>query len=144
MFGNFFRSLKELFTGPSIKDTFEEMVLQEVVKTESEKPTTIVLDAPGTIGTAKVVTPKITELPTVEVKEEPIVVKSEPTPVNPQITDAVTQIEIEKPKRARTAKGQLKADDKSTPDVNEAWVGGKAPAKKPVQAKRSRKIKKNK
>ena len=31
------------------------------------------------------------------------------------------------PKRARTAKGQLKADDPSTPDVNEAWVGGKAP-----------------
>jgi hypothetical protein len=33
-------------------------------------------------------------------------------------------------KRARTAKGQLKADDPSTPDVNEAWVGGKAPRKK--------------
>jgi len=31
------------------------------------------------------------------------------------------------PKRARTAKGQLKADDPSTPDVNEAWEGGKAP-----------------
>ena len=32
-----------------------------------------------------------------------------------------------KPKRARGAKGWYKADDKSTPDVNEAWVGGKAP-----------------
>ena len=31
-----------------------------------------------------------------------------------------------KPKRART-KGRYKADDKSTPNVNEAWVGGKAP-----------------
>ena len=31
-----------------------------------------------------------------------------------------------KPKRAR-AKGRYKADDKSTPDVNEAWEGGKAP-----------------
>ena len=30
------------------------------------------------------------------------------------------------PKRARE-KGRFKADDKSTPDVNEAWVGGKAP-----------------
>ena len=30
------------------------------------------------------------------------------------------------PKRARV-KGRFKADDKSTPDVNEAWVGGKAP-----------------
>ena len=35
----------------------------------------------------------------------------------------------EKPKRART-KGRYKADDKSTPNVNEAWVGGKAPKKK--------------
>ena len=35
-----------------------------------------------------------------------------------------------KPKRARTKKGRYIADDKSTPDVNEAWVGGKAPKKK--------------
>ena len=34
------------------------------------------------------------------------------------------------PKRARTKKGRYKADDKSTPNVNEAWVGGKAPKKK--------------
>ena len=31
------------------------------------------------------------------------------------------------PKRARNSKGQLQADDPSTPDVNEAWEGGKAP-----------------
>ncbi len=35
----------------------------------------------------------------------------------------------EKPKRARGPKGRYKGDDKSTPDVNEAWVGGKAPKK---------------
>ena len=35
-----------------------------------------------------------------------------------------------KPKRARTKKGTYKGDDKSTKDVNEAWVGGKAPKKK--------------
>ena len=35
-----------------------------------------------------------------------------------------------KPKRARTKKGRYRKDDKSTPDVNEAWVGGKAPKKK--------------
>ena len=34
-----------------------------------------------------------------------------------------------KPKRARTKKGTYRADDKSTKDVNEAWVGGKAPKK---------------
>ena len=32
-------------------------------------------------------------------------------------------------KRARTKRGKYKADDKSTKDVNEAWVGGKAPKK---------------
>ena len=35
-----------------------------------------------------------------------------------------------KSKRARTKKGRYKADDKSTPNVNEAWVGGKAPKRK--------------
>ena len=30
-------------------------------------------------------------------------------------------------KRARNDDGTLKADDESTPDVNEAWEGGKAP-----------------
>lgn len=33
-------------------------------------------------------------------------------------------------KRARTAEGKLRADDPSTPNVNEAWEGGKAPKKK--------------
>jgi hypothetical protein len=44
-----------------------------------------------------------------------------------------------KPKRARTKSGKYKADDKKTKDVNEAWVGGKAPKKK---AKRKTKGKK--
>ena len=35
----------------------------------------------------------------------------------------------EKPKRARTVKGRYKADDKSTPDINEAWEDGTAPKK---------------
>ena len=34
------------------------------------------------------------------------------------------------PKRARTKHGRYKGDDKSTKNVNEAWVGGKAPKKK--------------
>jgi len=34
-----------------------------------------------------------------------------------------------KPKRARV-KGKYKADDKSTKEFNEAWVGGKAPKRK--------------
>lgn len=34
------------------------------------------------------------------------------------------------PERARDEDGQFKGDDPSTPDVNEAYEGGKAPAKK--------------
>tara|TARA_A100001201_G_C4046803_1_gene188464 strand:- start:353 stop:571 length:219 start_codon:yes stop_codon:yes gene_type:complete len=33
-------------------------------------------------------------------------------------------------KRARKKDGTFRGDDKSTPDVNEAWVGGKAPKKR--------------
>ena len=40
------------------------------------------------------------------------------------------KFEETKPKRARTKKGKFIADDKSTPDINEAWVGGKATKKK--------------
>ena len=44
--------------------------------------------------------------------------------------------------RARNAKGQYVADDKSTPDVNEAYADGKTPKrklrKKPAAKKRGR------
>ena len=36
---------------------------------------------------------------------------------------------MKKPKRARGKKGRYKADDPTTKDINEAWVGGKAPKK---------------
>ena len=45
-----------------------------------------------------------------------------------------------KPKRART-KGRYKADDKSTPDVNEAYVGGKAPTRKDLLGLKKKKTK---
>ena len=38
-------------------------------------------------------------------------------------------VTTKKPKRARV-KGRYKADDPTTKDINEAWVGGKAPKKK--------------
>ncbi len=34
------------------------------------------------------------------------------------------------PERARDEKGRLVGDDRKTPTINEAWVGGQAPAKK--------------
>ena len=42
-------------------------------------------------------------------------------------------------KRARTKRGRFKGDNKSTPEVNEAWVGGKAPKRK-VRYIKSKKI----
>ena len=46
-----------------------------------------------------------------------------------------------KPKRARTKKGTYRADDKSTPDINEAYVGGKAPTRKDLLGLKKRKKK---
>lgn len=43
--------------------------------------------------------------------------------------------EDEDPERARNEKGHYIADDPDTPDVNEAYVGGKAPAKKTTKKK---------
>jgi len=49
--------------------------------------------------------------------------------------DALSKVQAQAaPKRARKANGQLNADDPSTPDVNEAWTGGKAPAKKKAKS----------
>ena len=42
---------------------------------------------------------------------------------------------VVKAKRVRTKKGKFVADDKSTLNVNEAWVGGKAPKKKSKKKK---------
>jgi len=63
-------------------------------------------------------------------KEETPEVKPEPTP-EPEMPK--TRPEVAKV-RARTETGKFKADDPSTPDVNEAWKGGKKP-RKPRQKK---------
>jgi len=55
------------------------------------------------------------------------------------VTSGIMEIYVEPvkaPKRARNEKGHLKADDISTPDVNEAWEGGKAPKKKAAPKKK--------
>ena len=43
---------------------------------------------------------------------------------------------VKEPERARDINGRLVGDDKSTPTINEAWVGGKAPAKKKAAPKK--------
>ena len=49
---------------------------------------------------------------------------------DPDLEDAERKCAEMNGDRARNDKGQLVADDPSTPDVNEAYVGGKKPAKK--------------
>ena len=49
---------------------------------------------------------------------------------DPDLEDAKRKADELNGVRARTAKGHFVADDPSTPDVNEAYVGGKAPKKK--------------
>ena len=73
-----------------------------------------------------------------EEEGEIVLTKYEPADHLPEkLSDAeVTHI---KAKRARTAKGRYKGDDKSTPDVNEAWEGGKAPKKKDKKKKKKKK-----
>jgi len=50
-------------------------------------------------------------------------------------TELERQEEKEVPMRARDKQGRFVGDDLSTPDYNEAWVGGKAPEKKQVVRK---------
>ena len=52
-----------------------------------------------------------------EAKRLGVVVEAAPSPV------------VEEPVRARDEDGHFVADDPSTPEVNEAWDGGKAPKK---------------
>ena len=47
----------------------------------------------------------------------------------------------DKPKRARTKSGKYKADNKKTKDVNEAWVGCKAPTRKELLGLKKKKTK---
>ena len=47
--------------------------------------------------------------------------------IEPKIIEKKPVVKI---KRAKTKQGKFVADDKSTPNINEAWVGGKAPKKK--------------
>jgi hypothetical protein len=57
------------------------------------------------------------------------------------IGDYEPRVEEASGKRARDSKGRYKADDKSTPNVNEAYADGKKPKRKTVKktpAKRGR------
>jgi hypothetical protein len=109
MFNKFFKAVTDFFTAPPIRTQFEDIVLEEAIKERNSKA----------------------EVPPVIVDAVPTHGAHAAPQVNDQITDSVTQAAPAKPKRAKTAKGKFAADDKATPEVNEAWEGGEAPAKKP-------------
>lgn len=55
-----------------------------------------------------------------------------------KVDSADESVEVEAEiKRARNEDGTLKGDDPDTPEVNEAWEGGKAPVKKKSTKKKS-------
>ena len=60
-----------------------------------------------------------------------------------ELNDIIWGTEPE-PKRARTKSGKYRADDKSTKDYNEAYVGGKAPTRKELLNLKKKKTKRKK
>ena len=62
-----------------------------------------------------------------QIKTKKAEIKATENPTN-EVTK-VAPVETTETVRARDNKGYYVADDLSTPDVNEAWEGGKAPKK---------------
>jgi len=56
---------------------------------------------------------------------------------DPDLVDAQAKVDDLNGVRARNNKGQLVADDPSTPNVNEAYASGKAPKKKAAAKKKA-------
>ena len=82
----------------------------------------------------------IKDKPTESVEYETVIV---PIPAIDTRLDGVEiktpagEVPVQKPKRTRTTKGKFKADDKATPEVNEAWTTGKSPTKTKTTTKKS-------
>ena len=70
--------------------------------------------------------------PTITLPDGRVVSGATFTPESRRLYEVVSE-----PVRASNDVGRLVADDKATPEVNEAWVGGKAPKKKAVRKKKS-------
>ncbi len=160
MFRSIWNAFKEVFTAPTIRAQFEELLLQEDIsqneavereaarlreeaeqaKRDEEAKKQAKAKALAEQMAAREAAIKAAEVKAIEKEAKKVL----PEPVtNTQITDAVTQAAPEvKPKRARTTKGTLVADNPTTPNVNEAWVGGKAPAKTAKKTKASKKKRK--
>lgn len=115
-----------------LKNVINSIFFSTKKKTEEE------IQAPYKVEVPPVVPAPTENINQVSVKmEESVSISVSPVePVELKPVEVKTEIKSEeKPKRARDQKGRMKADDKNTEIVNEAWVGGKAPAKKSKPAK---------
>tara|TARA_R110000796_G_scaffold22231_4_gene64642 strand:- start:2881 stop:3171 length:291 start_codon:yes stop_codon:yes gene_type:complete len=68
-----------------------------------------------------------------QIKAKKAKIKTTETQQAEEIVPIVAEV-VDEAERARDDKGHYIADDLSTPDVNEAWEGGKAPKKKAKKA----------
>lgn len=64
-----------------------------------------------------------------EKNNQPVVVAVSDTVTTTEPTEVSVRVETE-PQRARNSSGQFIGDDPTTQPINEAWVGGTAPARK--------------
>ncbi len=107
MFNKFVDALKSFFNAKPISLQFEEMLLQEAIQKikdeDAAREKVASVDANATVAKVKVVAKKAPK-----------------SPAKAEVAE----------KRTRKS-GKFVSDDKSTPNVNEAFKDGKAPAKKP-------------
>ena len=124
---SFLSYLKEIFMRPPLIAQFEQMLVEDEARKVQEPAAAplepeVVAEAP-VVATPEVVAEPVVEAPAVQPVAEALAVVA---PIAASVT----------PKRTKSAKGKFVADDKSTPDVNEAFVGGKAPTKKNTKRKK--------
>ena len=114
---------------PMIMQFENMMIAEEAVKQAEARATPL-----EPVKEEVAVTPAVVE-PVKEVVEvTPAVVEpvKEEVAVTPAVVEPVAETPAA-PKRSRNAKGKFVSDVKTTTETNEAWVGGKAPAKKIIK-----------
>jgi hypothetical protein len=107
---------------------FENMMIAEEAAKQAEARTTPV--TPKVEPVKEVVVEEVVEV--VEVAPAVVEPVKEVVEVAPAVVEPVKETSAA-PKRSRGAKGKFVADVKTTTETNEAWVGGKAPAKKIIK-----------
>ena len=113
--------LKEFFMRPPMIVQFEQMLVEEEARRVRPTPTPLEPEAP--VAEAPVA---VAEAATAEVVAAPVAEALAVAPIAASVTT----------KRTKSTKGKFVADDKSTPDMNEAFVGGKTPTKKNTKRKK--------